>query len=292
MPSPRMPFQTRISHFRFPAEPCILPFVVGSATQHNPAATRESQNSQDSACILISRTHIVGVVTDGCSGTHADLEMTSRSSNEVGAKLLAYLVAHSAMRLALTRHRKLGTGYLEKLSARVMKALRGVLRVACRDDKDEEERFILDFLMATVLGFVVTKRRYIVFHSGDGLIGIDGTMFDLHEHAGEYFANDMVVRASKSSLGMNSFKQVSSGETHDLRSIFLATDGLSRIATQYPEHLADFTVAEPNSNQTNNGVDFLLQEFRQKIGWNPVVDVALEDDATFVLLRRYQPEDV
>jgi len=80
------------------------------------------------------------------------------------------------------------------------------------------------------------------------------------------------------------------GRTSDLKSIFLATDGLSRLATNHTDVLREFALAVPSQGQAENGFDFLLQEFRQRVAWNSDVRLILDDDATFVLLRRIRTE--
>ncbi len=46
--------------------------------------------------MIVKKKIIVGVVTDGCTGTHPKLENNCNSSNEIGAKLLASLVSRAA----------------------------------------------------------------------------------------------------------------------------------------------------------------------------------------------------
>jgi len=284
------PFQTRIVHFQPASEICLLPFAVGSATQHRPSAVVESDNSQDAASILFGKHHMIAVVTDGCSGTHDKLRATCHSSNEVGSRLMAYLVSNFALKLATTNPSLTGEAFLMKLNDKVRKSLNVMLRTFCGSDRLRREMFINDFLMTTVLGCVVSESRFLVFHSGDGVIAVNGDIKDLENNAGQYLANDLIARSDPTEPLppplVSSLKLCHSGMTCELVSIFLATDGLSRFARLHPNLLKDFVATEPPPNQVENGLDFLLQEFRQKVACNSNVNLRLDDDATFVLLRR------
>jgi hypothetical protein len=258
---------------------------VGGATQHNLNAVTESQNSQDSLSIIVRKQAIAAVVTDGCTGTHEKLEASSRSANEVGAKLLAYVVSNAALRLALTHTRLPAERFVWKLSDVIGRKLLAMIRTFAGTDAVTQRVFAFDFLMSTILGFVVTDRRFIVFHSGDGIIAVNGETRDLDDQAGTYLTNELISR-TEAGRAPPSIKLLSSGPTGALNSILLATDGLARLANDHRNELTEFETATPPAHQVRNGVDFLLQEFRQRLAWNPDVDLKLDDDATFALLRR------
>jgi hypothetical protein len=289
-----LPFQYRIAHFRPPRERCDLPFALGSATQHRPSAVTECQNSQDSVSIIITSDCMTAVVADGCSGTHPALEETSHSSNEVGAKLLAYLLSIAAQTLATDMPTQSDDEFLEKLSTKASKALSGMLTHFCGDDERRREMFAFDFLMATVVGFVVTDARYLVFHSGDGVIAINGEIEVLHDEGGRYLANDLMNsfgdRDAMPSAKRNALRSFRGGTTEGLRSIFVATDGFAPLAMTHSHELTALTCATPPVEQVDNGFDFLLQELR--MAWNAGLGARLEDDATFALLRRIRTESV
>lgn len=288
------PFQIRITHFRPPSEACRLPFALGSATQHRPSAVAESHNSQDAASLIISPDHMVAVVTDGCSSTHPQLEVSCHSSNEVGSKLIAQLVSNSALLIAMSHPRLAEEAFLKTLNRQVTTALKSVLHTFCGTDRARRELFAFDFLMTTVLGFVISDARYLVFHSGDGVIAVNGDIKTLDSDAGSYIANDIVARLDSAEVGpsvsQGSIVRCFGGSTAELKSIFLATDGLCRLATNHAAQLREFAAATPSPTQIENGFDFLLQEFRQRIAWNSDLGLILDDDATFALLRRIRTE--
>jgi hypothetical protein len=233
---------------------------------------------------------MVAVITDGCSSTHPQLEESCHSSNEVGSKLMAQLVSNSALRITIS-HPGLSEGaFLKKLNHQVTTALKSLLRTFCGTDRSRRELFAFDFLMTTVIGFVISDTRYLVFHSGDGVIAVNGEIRNLDSHAGDYIANDIAVRLDSGAeapfVSQASLRRCFGGRTSDLTSIFLATDGLCRLATNHADELREFAAATPSATQVENGFDFLLQEFRQRVAWNSELGLILDDDATFALLRR------
>jgi protein phosphatase 2C-like protein len=290
MSTGRLPFQMRVSHFEAPRRACNLPFAVGGATQNHWDAA-ESQNSQDALAIVIESNVIVGVVTDGCTGTHPDIENSSNSSNEVGAKLIAYLVSRAAMTMALAKPSLSAETFVDRLSKTLHRKLSGTLRLLVGSNVLASELFTFDFLMATILGFVVTEKQFIIFHCGDGVIALNGEVHDLESEAGTYFASALVGSLSEDnrldSRKRHSLKLFARGDTTELHSILLATDGLSKLISDHPDAIRQFITATPPVQQIKNGFDFLLREYRQKLAWNPDVTLNVTDDITFALLRRH-----
>jgi serine/threonine protein phosphatase PrpC len=281
----RLPFQTRLTHFRFPKLACDLPFVVGGVTQHHEDSATESRNSQDAFTVIIEPTVMVGVVADGCSGTHAALEASCHSSNEVGAKLTTYLVSRSALAFATANPGTLhGERFARHVAATTRRGLSTVLRACAGQETTAREMFTLDFLMATILGFVATREWFAIFHSGDGVIGLNGKLTTLESESGRYLGNELVRSGAR--LPKPSIKIFASGSSENLQNILLATDGLSALVGDHHDQLVEFMNGPVPPSQSRNGFDFLLQEFRQKIAWNQDIALRIYDDATFVLLRR------
>ncbi|PIT04467.1 hypothetical protein TSA1_29695 [Bradyrhizobium nitroreducens] len=194
-----------------------------------------------------------------------------------------------ALKLAITHTRLSPDRFVLKLSDLVGRRLLRTIRTFAGPDLTSQRIFAFDFLMSTILGLVVTDKRFIVFHSGDGLASINGTLFDLESQAGTYLTNDLFSRVN-AEADRPSIKLLSAGPTSTLNSIFLATDGLSRLISEYRDEFTQFANASPSPRQVRNGVDFLLQDFRSRLAWNPAVEPRLDDDATFVLLRRTSAE--
>jgi hypothetical protein len=240
----------------------------------------------------VNESAIVAVLADGCSGTHPTLETGCQSSNEVGAKLLTYTVTRAAIKLGLSGGQLSASQIVQKLSATIHRTMSSVVRNFAGRDRLAQELFTFDFLMATVLGFIVTDKRFVIFHCGDGSIGLNGSIYKLDDDCGKYISNNFLpvelLREREFPL-----KVFAEGSSSELASIFLATDGMNPIVERYPMHLEALINSAPTKKQVHSGFDYLLQEFRGRIAWNEELDIKLEDDATFALLRRtdWEPTD-
>jgi hypothetical protein len=158
--------------------------------------------------------------------------------------------------------------------------------------------FACDFLMTTIIGLLVTESRFLVFYSGNGVIAVNGDIVTLvdEEQNHRYIAKDLFPdhtnHKTADSPPENRLRVFSSGCTSTLASVFLATDGLADLAAKQSDALKEFASYQPPPDQITNGFDFLLQEFRQRIAWNPDLAPPLNDDATFLMLRRISKENV
>jgi len=284
----RVPFEYRFTTFLPPPAGTAIPFVVGGGTQRNPESEFENVNNQDAARIILGDNFIIGVVCDGCGGTHRDLEEFTHSSNEVGAKLLSYLVSERAKRLVQVAHEWDDRMFLHRLSEEILSALETVAVLFCGDNEVARDHFTFDFLATTVLGFVVTAEKFMVFHSGDGVIAVNGEIQSLEDQQGVYLARALAWRLCPGKYTgpireaqLNLFR---SGRTDELRSILVATDGMWEAISQSKPAWLDFLASPPQSGQ--NGLDYVLPEFRKKIAWTDGCKTSFRDDATFLLLRK------
>ncbi|HWD41190.1 MAG TPA: protein phosphatase 2C domain-containing protein [Fimbriimonas sp.] len=293
MSAANAPYQMRLSHFLAPVEACTLPFAVGGATQHKPNATAECRNSQDAVTLRVGRDTIVAVVADGCSGTHPSLESTSDSSNEIGAKLLAYVAAEEAFRLSGAIGTSSDDEIARRLDNSVVHRLDKMLQALVVGKSEDRERFAFDFLMSTILGFIVCERGFILFHCGDGVAAVNGEIQLLEDCAGLYLGNRLLTpRVPRwSPTRRDAIQVIGRGALEGLDSLFLATDGFYKICDRYPTEIADFIRSTPEPDQIVDGVDLLVPEFRKKVAWNPSVSIALDDEATFAVLRRCRAGD-
>lgn len=284
----RVPFEYRFTTFLPPATGPTLPFVIGGGTQKNPETEFDNVNNQDSSRILLGEDFIIGIVCDGCGGTHRELEEFTSSSNEVGAKLLSYLVSERARRLVQAAHDWDNRVFLDRLSEGVLSALETMAMLFCGEDEAAREHFAFDFLAATILGFVVTAENYTVFHCGDGVIAVNDEIFPLDDQQGIYLAGELAWRLCpgkyRSPVRSGRLNLFRSGPAGELRNLLLATDGLSEsIATNKTAWL-EFLSNAPECSA--NGLDFVLPEFRKRIAWADGCTGTFRDDATFLLLRR------
>lgn len=172
-----------------------------------------------------------------------------------------------------------------------------MVKTFCDEDIDDKELFIWDFLMTTIIGFVVTMDNYIIFSSGDGIIGKNDDIKIL-EDTGIYFGEKLLHMCCPGKYSMNNncdLKIIDSGETANLNNIFLATDGFCRLVENNRDVILNFINKYPEA--TTNGFDNIIQEFRQNILSNDEViyDTAVrawpQDDASFLLLRRVESKE-
>lgn len=287
----QIPFVHHFVNLRKDEANVTIPFAVGGATQQGTAHKLDNQNNQDATSIFISNDFIIGIISDGCASTHDELR-NSISNNEVGAKLLCHILIRHARKIMFTDGIEDPQHLLQELSERTSKELISIVNILCEKNELSKEIFIWDFLMTTIIGFIVTRHQYLIFYYGDGIIGINGKISILEEN-GSYFAETIIgKRCPNRYSGVsknNGLKSFASGLSSDLQSIFLATDGFYEIAKNHNDNLVQFI--QQASLKVNNGFNFVLPEFRKQILRNEgiIKDKSTttwpKDDASFLLLR-------
>lgn len=124
------------------------------------------RNNQDAVSVggvtVGEKEYVYGVVTDGCSeGKHS----------EVGAKLLVEWMQSEIPMILST-----GVGIEDALSALYQKAidyLAGIARATAVGPPEQIVEFIRNYLLSTVLGFLMDDEMCCVFAAGDGLVAIN-----------------------------------------------------------------------------------------------------------------------
>ena len=128
--------------------------------------------------------HLYAVVTDGCSeGLHS----------EVGAKLLARFIVGEIPVILFC-----GTTLEELPKALFMRCigyLRGIAAQTVIGDQQEMVSFIKNYLLCTVVGFVMDDESCVVFHAGDGVIVVNDTVCRINQdNKPRYLAYHLVDR--------------------------------------------------------------------------------------------------
>jgi len=265
-----------------------LPFSVGGATQQGINHQLDNQNNHDSLSIKIDSKCIIGVLCDGCSGTHDKLR-NSISNNETGAKLVSFLLPKLISSLMNSIDIANSELFLSQLTYKLISKLSSSVNIICENDL-EKEIFILDFLTTTILGFVVTEQNYIVFYYGDGILCLNNELM-VSEDSGSYFSKNILRYCFPEkyfNLQISYFKCYKKGNSQYLDNIFLASDGFNYFTGERKSHILEFI--EKTEPKNKNGFDYLLQSFR---GYFLNVDKVkvtpndwIKDDASFILLRR------
>lgn len=265
-----------------------LPFTVGCATQQGPDHMSENINNQDALGIIVEADLIAAVVCDGCTGSHPSLKSPS-SNNEIGAKLISYIIVQGIKEIILNQRIKITDNFfLTELEDYITNKLSGLINIIF-SDREKLNIFISDFFMTTILVFIVTENDYVLFHSGDGLAGINSKINSINE-SGSYFSSRLIQ--SKKIDEINRFKILKAGIIEDLQNIFIATDGFNDVFHDYNDLFVKFI---EDTELEKSGFDpYIVTEFRKKVIWSKKVKENImnynwfKDDATFVVLRRTQ----
>ena len=128
-------------------------FGVADATIIGTSHRRLRYNSQDANVVLRAENIIAGVICDGSSST---------AHSEVGAQLCARFVAHKCRELFSS-----SPFDVEQLCRATLHYLQQLTILNCADKIDE---FVGDYLLSTIVGFVVKPDHTHLFWAGDGVI--------------------------------------------------------------------------------------------------------------------------
>lgn len=128
--------------------------------------------------VVKDRTFILGVICDGCG---------SSPHSEVGAKLISSFVIS---RLGYFLQNKVPFGKLiPLLNIELTKWMADIIRPL------PDAKFIIDYLLTTIIGFVIGPKETLVLASGDGLVMINGDIdFRDQGNTPDYFAYQFVYQ--------------------------------------------------------------------------------------------------
>ncbi|MGB2923902.1 MAG: protein phosphatase 2C domain-containing protein [Limnothrix sp.] len=204
---------------------------------------RIGKNNQDAVLMQVTNEYVLGIVADGCG---------SCAHSEVGAWLGVELVreaiaANFPVVMDAEYFRDLGNSVIEKLPKQLARK---------------------EYLLFTLLGFVITATETVVFGCGDGTMAINGeiTRWEFANNAPPY-----LVYPSKD------LQIITQLPTKDLQSILVGTDGLDD--WQKHHELDDFWQAEKyfkNPDQIRRSLT--VANRKQSI---------LRDDASLITVRRH-----
>lgn len=200
-----------------------MDFSVRSASIIGREHIRLWRNNQD--CVRVEKVlvrgneYIFGVVTDGCSeGQHS----------EVGANLLANFICGEIPMILFNETP------LEDLPKALFYRSLGYLRaIAAQTVTGEVAKvvdFIKDYLLCTVVGFVMDKQDTVIYHAGDGLIAINDQVIRINEdNKPAYLAYHLVDRSflvQKEATVLADEFSVYAIQTKVVQRLIVASDGL------------------------------------------------------------------
>lgn len=117
-------------------------------------------NNQDSYHIVRTDTYIIGIVTDGCTTSKG------HSHNDVGASLFATILTDKiAKRLADHEESCLEKRFWDLVTQDVL----GNMSTIAEMLPGKKSEVIKDWLLFTVVGFLIYKETLVVFQCGDGM---------------------------------------------------------------------------------------------------------------------------
>lgn len=265
------------------------PLRIRKGTVQGVKHVQHGTNNQDAVLTLEfsiparKKTYRIGLVSDGCSG------LPALSYNEVGARLT---VVYAMARIQeLIRY----GAKVEEIPLRLYHALINFLRNLAntimpssiywpygmtfeginefRNRHNATQRFTVDYLAATLLGFVDDGTTVVTFRSGDGVVIVDGvvTVIDQHDTP-DYPA----LSVNSSDGGFATMAYVSTA----VRRIALVTDGIEKLLevpdSGLPDRLFSHMPTDPRGLQYLLNV--LRKQYPEKMG----------DDCTAVTWERLQ----
>lgn len=198
-----------------------LSFSVFGMSQEGLMHKESSIGNQDSASIYIGKRLLVGTIADGCtSGTN----LNGHSFNQVGAYFLSFLGVRIARRIVLKNKVSLAGFPLEferLINYRLARTINAV-----HPWKFERKQFLNNLMSSTLTVFVITEKYYVILNCGDGDVFINGNRMTVTSSSGKYLSNNFVEFNSGDEEALVSMKIVGSGNTKNLDSLLIATDGL------------------------------------------------------------------
>ncbi len=249
-----------------------LPFCIGAVTRHGKAHSQNGINNQDAVHLVIENDFIVGVLSDGATNNH-ELIVNEYSFNEVGASLIAHIVANLCAKNVRPRKNKMNQKkFLRWLSEQTILNLKKIEK-SLQSQKDELISTRHNLFTASVIGFIIRKKEFLVFHCGDGFVSLNNKIQELNsDYLSRYFNSSDVA-----------FQEIFHGNTKDLDSLSLFTDGFNRRIIE-SDGLNGILKSEPI-----RGYWDLVPEFHEQV-IESLDDHTIEnwpyDDATTIILKK------
>jgi hypothetical protein len=187
-------------------------FEIAGGSVAGHAHLAAGRNNQDAFCWEASAGGLIAVVCDGCG---------SRPHSEVGALVGARLVVR-----ALRRLRRAGLG-----QAGLFDDLRrSVLGGPSDGRRPRSHRTVVDYLLFTIVGLIVTDRCATPFSIGDGLIVVNGEAREIGpfpDNEPPYLAYALLPRGLDGGRSDRTAFQVHEATPAEaLRSVLIGTDGV------------------------------------------------------------------
>lgn len=243
--------------------------VIGSYHRH------VGRNYQDAAR-WITEPAIIAAVADGCG---------SALHSEVGAGLGAGLLVEALRRRAQIIDEADPATILGVVRLDMLDTLRR-LTSELSSSTESALAAIQEMFLFTLIGAVITARRYFCFAIGDGLIAIDGRVrvLEAAENRPSYLGYGLLTKAEALS---SRFQIHAAGDTESLDSILIGTDGAAPLVSVGDQNggisrfwKEDRFFRHPHAiTRELNRINMASPRPGRAVG-------RLEDDTTLVVIRR------
>jgi len=267
-------------------QPSVSAYTLHKASVHGTKHAKLGLNNQD-ACMVMEfligpTSYRLGVVSDGCSGIPAV------SRTEVGSNLLAAFCLTQVQELLSGGHR------IDDIPAALYPALTGFCRTLSRlvvpegtylphrpsrlkgqeyrNDLTPAERFRIDYLAATIIGFLDDGTTLITFRKGDGVIIVNEHIQVIdQDNTPEYLG----VSVNRPGEEFN----VDTYDSAAVQRLVIATDGIEPLLAL--EGVGDQLFTPGGSYGMQGNLNVLRREYPEK----------LADDCSFVVRERHECEE-
>lgn len=267
-----------------------LPFSVFALTQQGIEHQKINLNNQDSASIYLGKNILIGTVTDGCT---SGINLNGKSSSQLGSIVSGYLTVRILRKLIIKKNLPLKE-VLPVFEKELTASLNKLMKVL-NPWKHEREHLLKNFLLSTILFFVITEEEYLVASCGDGDVFINGFHKSLDSGSGNYFATSLLGFQEKEVLNeekpLAKFETVSYGNSDDLNNILLSSDGFLDQDIIKHSAFGNFFFNREFAGNKNGFID-KRTVFRNHF-LSPIIEmkngrVWPHDDATFISVQRVE----
>ena len=282
-------FDYQINYYSDSDDITQLPFSIFALTQQGLEHQRLNIGNQDSGSLYLGKRVLIGAVADGCTGGK---NINRLSNNQVGASISSYLTVRLLRKLVVKK--KIGLkDLLPEFEQELLFHYKRLLNTL-NPWKFEKSIVIKNMFLSTIIFFIITENEYLVANCGDGDVIINGSTRKLDDQNSIYFAKNLteIKRNQNGNYFINpiySFKTIAIGNSSELNSLFIATDGfLDDDIEQHPAFSKFFL--EGTSEENFSGFRMDRAEFRTDF-LTPIMEmkdglIYPHDDATFISLNR------
>ncbi|MCK5510234.1 protein phosphatase 2C domain-containing protein [Candidatus Parcubacteria bacterium] len=208
-------------------------FEIATGTVVGRDHRKIGKNNQDAYYLRVNQDSIIGIVSDGCG---------SAKYSETGAQLLVRLCGNTLNRYLelLRKHLDSGEGLADYWSLIQEKMLLELSKIALALGFNLK-KIISNYLLATILGFVVTQEKTIIFSIGDGEAFLNGSLIKSGSFPGNappYFAFLLLDKSSrpfcKQMLNFSVDKII---ETKKIETLLIGTDGVEELRKRAKDNI-------------------------------------------------------